>query len=77
MTDRIATALSLLASGNPAFDQIMWDPDREVLSFRRSGVGDYYNLWLDRPGEESDHHWERNGQPAAGSEVLWQAGQAS
>jgi hypothetical protein len=75
-SDIVAKALVLLAhghNGNPAFDEIMWDPVRNVPSFRRSGIGDYINLWLnvDVDGDVR-HRAERNGGPAADSQTLWE-----
>jgi hypothetical protein len=73
--DTVASAIHALTIGNPSFDQILWDAHRHVLSFRRAGVGDYINLWLNRSHDPSgQHHSERNGGPAADSEVLWEEG---
>ena len=68
--DDVAEALTLLAAEgrNPQFDQILWDAERSVLSFRRCGIGDFVNLWLNA---EDGHLAERNGGSAADSQVLW------
>lgn len=71
--DTVASALHALTIGNPPFDQILWDAHRHALSFRRSGIDDYINLWLHREGGE--HLCERNGQPPLDATVLWQDGE--
>lgn len=67
-----------LVAPNPSFDQILWDERRHVLSFRRAGIGDYVNMWLNSDVDEAegfDHHVERNGSAAANSVVLWTDGE--
>lgn len=67
--DTVRAALgALVSTPNPCFDQILWDPELHVLSFRRSGSGDYVNMWLHPDGE---HMVESNSGPGAHSEVLW------
>lgn len=69
--DTVASALrALTLTNNPCFDQILWDPQRHVLSLRLWRE-QYVNLWLNDDGE---HLSERNGGPAADSEVLWEIG---
>lgn len=71
MSDIVADLMRLVVP-NPSFDQILWDGTNNVLSFRRAGIGDFVNMWLNQglvDGE--DHHVERNGGAAADSVVLW------
>lgn len=72
--DDVFEALTLLAAEgrNPQFDQILWDAERSVLSFRRCGIEDFVNLWLNV--DDGYHLAERNGGPAADSKVLWTDG---
>lgn len=68
--------LMKLVVPNPSFDQILWDRRRHVLSFRRAGIGDYINMWLNQGMDDgAEHHVERNGGPAADSVVLWTDGE--
>jgi hypothetical protein len=71
----LATAIKALTlTANPCFDQLLWDAERHVLSFRYPGPIGYINLWLDV--DDLDDGWcfsERNGGPAADSVVLWES----
>lgn len=72
--DVLFDALHTLTQGNPSFDQILWDPDRHVISFRRVGQNEYVNLWLHR-GDYLEHRVERNGGPGGIPQVLWADGE--
>jgi len=70
--DRLFDGVKMLASGNSSFDQILWDPARNVLSFRRAGYTEFVNLWLDSGKDDWEEHVvETNGGPAADSVLLW------
>lgn len=68
--DVLFDALKALTKGNPRFDQVLWDANRHVLSFRRVGGYEHINLWLHR-GAHLEHVVERNGGPGGLPEVLW------
>lgn len=79
MSDMVKDLMKLVAP-NPSFDQILWDEKRHVLSFRRAGIGDFVNMWLNSDVGEAegfDHHVECNGSATANSVVLWTDGEWS
>lgn len=74
MSDMVKDLMKLVAP-NPSFDQILWDEQNYVLSFRRAGIGDFVNMYLNSDIGDFEHHVERNGGSPAGSVVLWTDGE--
>lgn len=71
-SDFLSRAVQLLADGNPSFDQILWNEECSVLSFRRIGDGAFVSLWLDKTEGAHIVDFEAARTPA-GSRLLWKA----
>lgn len=71
--DPLFDALTMLTTGNPSFDAIRYCPEQHVLSFHRSGMDEWVNLWLHATADLT-HYVERNGTPGGTADVeLWRA----